>query len=150
MVKNAFTMIELIFVIVILGILASVAIPRLNATREDAKVSRMASMVMTGASEIASYAMANGKIDSNFSVMSNNLDILLKNGDAQMSAPKDMIVKFGNINNCVEIDINETNTTETLYIIKNVSGSDTLCNALQNAVHTEAYPMLLRGSSVEH
>ena len=36
--KNAFTMIELIFVIVILGILAAVAIPKLSATRNDAKV----------------------------------------------------------------------------------------------------------------
>ena len=34
--KNAFTMIELIFVIVILGILAAVAIPKLAATRDDA------------------------------------------------------------------------------------------------------------------
>ena len=37
--KKGFTMIELIFVIVILGILASVAIPRLAATREDAEIS---------------------------------------------------------------------------------------------------------------
>jgi prepilin-type N-terminal cleavage/methylation domain-containing protein len=35
--KKAFTMIELIFVIVVLGILASVAVPKLMATRTDAK-----------------------------------------------------------------------------------------------------------------
>lgn len=41
--KNAFTMIELVFVIVILGILASIAIPRLAATREDAQITKAAS-----------------------------------------------------------------------------------------------------------
>ena len=34
--KKAFTMIELIFVIVIIGVLAAVAIPKLSATRDDA------------------------------------------------------------------------------------------------------------------
>ena len=38
--KSAFTMIEMVFVIVILGILAAVAIPRLSATRTDAVISK--------------------------------------------------------------------------------------------------------------
>lgn len=38
--RNAFSMIELVFVIVILGILASVAIPKLSATRTDAQISK--------------------------------------------------------------------------------------------------------------
>ena len=38
--KNAFTMIELVFVIVVLGILAAVAVPRFSATRDDASISK--------------------------------------------------------------------------------------------------------------
>ncbi len=38
--RNAFTMIELVFVIVVLGILAAIAIPRLAATRDDAQIAK--------------------------------------------------------------------------------------------------------------
>ncbi|NLY03538.1 MAG: prepilin-type N-terminal cleavage/methylation domain-containing protein [Campylobacter sp.] len=39
--KSGFTMVELIFVIVILGILAAVAVPKLSITRDDAQISKM-------------------------------------------------------------------------------------------------------------
>lgn len=38
--RTAFTMIELVFVIVILGILAAIAIPRFAATRDDAQIAK--------------------------------------------------------------------------------------------------------------
>jgi general secretion pathway protein G len=38
--KKAFTMIELIFAIVIIGILASISIPKLAATRDDAVITK--------------------------------------------------------------------------------------------------------------
>ena len=58
--KKGFTMIELIFVIVILGILASVAVPRLAATREDAEVSAAIANLRTLVSDASSYYVAHG------------------------------------------------------------------------------------------
>lgn len=50
---KAFTMIELIFVIVILGILAGVAIPRLSGTRDDAEFVKAKTIVASVRSGIA-------------------------------------------------------------------------------------------------
>ena len=43
--RTAFTMMELIFVIVVIGILAAVAVPRLSATRDDAEITRARTLV---------------------------------------------------------------------------------------------------------
>jgi prepilin-type N-terminal cleavage/methylation domain-containing protein len=59
--RAGFTMIELIFVIVILGILAAVAIPKLTATRDDAKLSKAASDIATLVSDFGAYYTAKGQ-----------------------------------------------------------------------------------------
>ena len=51
--KNAFTMLELIFVIVIIGILASIAIPKLWVTRNDAVIAKARTQVGSIRSSIA-------------------------------------------------------------------------------------------------
>jgi len=52
--RNAFTMIELVFVIVVLGILAAIAIPRFAATRDDAQIAKGRSDVSAIRAAIAS------------------------------------------------------------------------------------------------
>jgi prepilin-type N-terminal cleavage/methylation domain-containing protein len=51
--RSGFTMIELIFVIVIIGILAAVAISKLAATRDDAKMSQAIANAQTCVNDAA-------------------------------------------------------------------------------------------------
>ncbi len=62
--RSGFTMIELVFVIVILGILASVAIPKLAATRDDANISALATSINTGMNVIVAGVTATGNLDN--------------------------------------------------------------------------------------
>jgi len=53
-VKKAFTMIELVFVIIIIGILAVIAIPKFSATRDDAIIAKAKTTVASIRSSLSS------------------------------------------------------------------------------------------------
>lgn len=59
--KKGFTLIEVIFTIVIIGILASVAIPKLVATRDDAEVTKILAQTKTLIKDISSFYTARGQ-----------------------------------------------------------------------------------------
>lgn len=114
--KKAFTMIELVFVIVILGVLASIAIPRLAATRDDAEVAvgvQRLSQMLTG---IGSYYTANGIFDSNLSKMTNEslMDSTMAPFDSDFQTTA---AYFGNstlTKSCIKIVADDDNGTLTL------------------------------------
>lgn len=147
--RNAFTMIELVFVIVILGILAAVAIPKLSATRDDANIAVLAQGIMGGATEIAQYAVANEGIVSDLTVMSNQYQSLVGSGDAQNDAANSKItVKVGEITNCITVQVVTDGGADTLMITKGASTGDIKCDGLQRLIGEKDYPMLLRGIHV--
>ena len=146
--RNAFTMVELVFVIVIIGILAAIAIPKIAATRDDAKVAGVSQAVATAASEIAGYAVGQGTIEDNMSVMSNVIHNLEVMGEATVDpANLKTDFKIGETSDCLQFVINDGNMDANLTL-QYGSSNDDLCDRLQIRFDATEYPIPLRGERI--
>ena len=118
--RKGFTMIELIFVIVILGILAAVAIPRLAATRDDAEISKTATNIQTLVSDLGSYYTSQGKFatktTSSGTTTTNDIDMAAMTNVANPVKAK--------ADNCFEV-IGPSATSGALEVSVGTAG---LCN----------------------
>jgi len=148
--KNAFTMIELIFVIVILGILATVAIPKLSATRNDAQIAKAAQNIAVAISEISTYAVATGKIKNDLSTMSNAIGNLVTEGVATLdTANKKATIAFGSVSDCLSIQVISGVNDENLSVLFGNPANDIKCLNLQSKIDVKKYEIKLRGQYVE-
>jgi general secretion pathway protein G len=144
--KKAFTMIELIFVIVIIGILAAVAIPKLAATRDDAKIATVANAVVNGANEVASRALASGNPTSDLPSMSKIIQGMIDQHQATFdSGTGTLKVKMNTVDDCIKLSVNSSNEDMNLTMSYGAANGDPVCLSLQSAVDTAQYPIPLKG-----
>ena len=144
--KKGFTMIELIFVIVILGILASVAIPRLAATREDAVISATVANLRTLLSDATAYYTAKGEFPTGTTWKDiTNVPTAKPNDNVTTSNS----LKVGGVD-CIDFLIAGKNTSSTanpnaptyILIAKKGNGSgngSAVCKQVQDSEPLKAY-----------
>ena len=143
--KKGFTMIELIFVIVILGILASVAVPRLASTREDAEISATVANLRTLVSDASSYYVANGTFkpkgtQANWRDVTNvplREDKNLVQGTTETSKAVSLSASG---ENCIKIELKDREGTTPAHIAVTYEGGEKyICKEIQKAEPVKAY-----------
>jgi len=135
--KKAFTMIELIFVIVIIGILAAVAIPKLAATRDDAKIANIITNVRTLLRDAPAYYTSQGpSIWANTLAATTTSVLLYTDATCSTTAIADTTLitggpfyfcdeKGGNL--CLTVDINQT----AINVLAEGTNADSpICNGI--------------------
>ena len=113
-------MIELIFVIVILGILASVAIPRLAGTREDAEISTAVANLRTLLGDAASNYVLKGTFTGTKWTEITSVPLKKTTDGAAMDNTVDATatayLKVGDVNDCIGVKIVEKTDTAPAHI----------------------------------
>jgi len=103
--KSAFSLLEIIFVIVILGIIVSFAAPKLMDTKDSALVSTLKRDVNTAINSIQSYYLLNQKIDD----ISDTMNLSSTNWNIEKLKISDknscIILEVKNVSNNVVIDL---------------------------------------------
>lgn len=122
--KKAFTMIELILIIVVIGVLAAIAIPRISATRDDAVLVKTMAEIRTAIEEINAYYISQGKLALDtannkvkFKEMT-NAGVVDSSGDLGFFAKNEKCISlkfFAADQSCLGVDISEQDLCKKLW-----------------------------------
>ena len=134
-------MIELIFVIVILGILASVAIPRLAGTREDAEISAAIGNLRTLVSDANVYYVTKGSFGT--AKWNEFTSVPLDGANSAAVAGATAATAHLKVNgaNCIGFYLKEKagDTPAHIVFTKETLTNNTVCTNVQNAPSVKAY-----------
>ena len=128
--KKAFTMVELIFVIVIIGILASVAIPKLAITRDDAKISKIVSNLKILLYDAFSFYSSQGIFIWKISKWSDITDTVDSVQGATLALNSSVKIYGEDAVDCFVIAPN-TDVNGTVLTITSNNNSDLICSKAQ-------------------
>ena len=129
--KGAFSLLELIFVIVILGIIASFAVPKFLDTKDRATASAIKRDVDTAINSIQAYYMLNQTINAISDAVSVNTTNWILNPNTKLSD------KSG----CLTLEIVTSSNVKTLQLNLTTSTSS-VCTKLRNTgLATKTYEL---------
>lgn len=123
--RTAFTMVELVFVIVILGILAAVAIPKLNITRNDAETTAAIASFKSAITQIQSDATAKGIVNSDLTT--------LVDGNANLLVEASKVTARTKAENGVSCATATVSGTDLLIEILSTSGGCNIFSTISNS-----------------
>ena len=121
--KSAFSLLELIFAIVILGIVASFSIPKYIDTKDSALVSTIKRDVNTAVNSIQSYYLLNQKIEKISDAMTiNNTNWTVTD------------TKLTDKNSCLSLEIKtSTGGAKSIEVSVDTTKTTTICKKIQDA-----------------
>ena len=146
-------MLELIFVIVILGILATIALPKLIGTRDDARVSKLVQAIQTVQFELVSGIVASTKIPQNrndMEAISNTISEA--SPDFSITVVNGKIIQFINTDNvnevCKTLTINDTDNSRVTLDFADGNGTSAICMGVQALVPNTNSTFIIAGNVV--
>ncbi|ECK7833488.1 prepilin-type N-terminal cleavage/methylation domain-containing protein [Campylobacter coli] len=128
--KRAFTILELVFVIVILGILAAIALPKMSSSKDEAEVSKSLNNLKTLINDISIYTLKNDHLSS-IKTMSNvsgveNVDLGNFNGI------KEVNFRVGEDKECIKLIFIDRNDFVLMGISSNEASKNAIINIANN------------------
>ncbi|HEC1746718.1 TPA: type II secretion system protein, partial [Campylobacter lari] len=102
MMKKAFTIIELVFVVIILGVLAAVALPKFSTSKDEASTAQALGNLKTFINDISSYVLKNESLSS-IALMSNVANIKNEDLSNLQNSTKELDFSVGNDEQCFKV-----------------------------------------------
>ncbi|MRI84055.1 MAG: hypothetical protein C6I00_06510 [Nitratiruptor sp.] len=138
---------EVVLVITVVGVLAAIALPKFDAVRQEAQISRTLYLVRTATNEIVTYAFSQMELADELGYMSQILQEGVEEGIVQIVG-REARFQAGQIDPCLVLRVERMERGFSLTIELLDPQGDPICQEVQRGINTKGYPIQLRGRFV--